>query len=186
MRRLRDSRGRRGTVFADDLLQSRPQYLPWEDLDILFDIPRFWVAEPHNDLEEVLRFRLCLADRQGLESFKVAPNSVFLFHRKPVRCGHKLLEEVYGVDGCDEALVFLLPPDAADTYAVGRSLVHRHGSEGGRQTTAGLRLLEHDDTSSVFPLFRCPTNCHGLQVSLYVQNSFVVRRKGVIGAPKAY
>lgn len=158
-------------VFADDLLQGHRQDLPGEDLDILLDVTRFGIGESHDDLEELLAIGLSLGHGEWSEPLQVATNAVLLLDCEA--SGYKLLKEVDGVDTGDKALVLLLPPDATDAHTVVWSLVDCHGSKCRRDCATRLRSLEVYDSSLGIPLFHGPVLGHGVQVSLYFQDSLV-------------
>lgn len=182
-------RGRgRGAVLGDDLLERRGQDLPGEHLDVLLDVAGLGISEAHDHFEEILRVALGFADRQRLEALEVAPDAVLLLDREAVGCRHELLEEMYRVDRGDEALLPVVPPDAADADAVRRPLVHRHGPERRREPAARLCLLEDDDAPLVLILLGGPVGRHVLQVALDVQHGLVVRAERVVdaGAPEPH
>lgn len=110
--------------------------LPWKDLDILFDVARLGVREAHDGFEEVFAFGLGFGDRQWSEAFQVTPDAVFLLNSEAD--SNKGLQKKDSVNACDEAFLFLFPPDATDRDAVGRSILWSDALEVGMNCTAIL------------------------------------------------
>lgn len=89
---------------------------PREHLDILLNIPRLRVRESHDDLEELLAFRLGLGNGEWTEPFEISANPIFLFDGEAH--ANKTFQKIDGVYASHVALIFALPIDATDANAV--------------------------------------------------------------------
>lgn len=67
-----------GGVLGDDLLQGGGQDFPWEDFDILFNVPRLRMRKTHDDLEEFFAVSPGLGHSHGSKSFQIAPDAILL------------------------------------------------------------------------------------------------------------
>lgn len=161
-------------IFANDLLQSRGEDAPREDLDILLNVPGLGVGEAHDELEELLAVLLGLGDGRRAESLQVATNAVLLFHREAHR--HESLEQLDGVDTGDVALSLLRPPDAADTDTIWRALFRTNRLESSGDDTARLTASELHQATLDIPLFRGPVVDHSVEVAVDLEHRLGVCR----------
>ena len=127
-------------IFANDLLESRVENPPREDLDVLLNVPGLGVREAHDQLEEFLAVLLGFGDGRRAESLEVAADAVLLFDGEAH--SDKSLQQLDGVNAGDVTLTLLCPIDAADADAIWRTLFRADWLEGSGDDTALLTASE--------------------------------------------
>jgi hypothetical protein len=145
-----------------------------EHFDVLLNVPRLWVAEPHDDLEELLALSSGFADGSRAKSLEVPADAVLLIDAKPIRCSEKLLEEVNCIDRRDITRLLLLPPYATDAYAVWWPFRHAHGLESDRQDAPRLLLPEQYEPPLILPFLLGPAFRHGRKVADNLQRRLLL------------
>ena len=99
-------------IFVHDLFQGFLKDRPWENLDVLLDVPRARLRESHNETEESLVATLILGDRRRLESLEISADAVLLFDGETV--ANDCLEQIDDVDRGNVELFRIGATDAAD------------------------------------------------------------------------
>lgn len=120
-----------------------------------------------------------LGNRYGFKTFEVTADAIMLVDDKLLsvmrvpRCVEGVLvealaketpEEGDDVDACYEAILFLAPPNAADTVDVRQALFWRHRFEIGGDGASILRSRYMNEPTPIFPFVGCPILCHEVQV----------------------
>ena len=116
-------------VFTDNLLDGRRQTIPLKHFEILFDIPRFRIAETHDCAKEILRARFSLGASLRFEPFQIPPDPILFFNRKPL--SNDRFEEINDIDRGDETRILVVSENARDNDGILLEgvLFKRDGSE---------------------------------------------------------
>lgn len=141
-------------IFTDDLLQCRPEDAPREHLNILLNVPRFWIGEAHDQLEEILTARLRLRNGDRPETFEVTADTILFLDGKTN--ADKSFKQVDRVDRCHKALVLVLAIDARDNDAVLLEVLLVDRAEHGMDFGTLLTTPELHQTTAMLPLILIP------------------------------
>lgn len=142
------------------------EYLPGKYFDVFLDIARFGMGKAHDNLEESLAIWSCLRNGEGAKTLEVATYAIFLLHGKAYI--HELLQKIYRVYTCDEALVLFFPPDTADADTTCIPTFSWSRLEGSRYGAAILRSFEPNKPPFGLQLFLRPIVCHLVKISVYL------------------
>lgn len=160
---------RSGThVFPDDLLQGVAQNLPGENFDILLDVAGLRSREAHDDLEELFAVLLGFRNSKGSEAFQISTNTVLLLDSETYT--NERLEQVDGVNACDEALILAFPANAANANAVWGPLFRGHGLEISIDGASSLSPGELHKPALGHLLVLIPAFGHAIQVAIKLQD----------------
>ena len=151
--------------------------LPWEDLDILLDIPGLGIGEAHDDLEEFFTVCFAFGDCFRMESLEIATNAILLFDGEAQ--SYQLLEQLYRVYASGKTFLSLFPPNAADAYAVWLPVFWCDWSKFRINGALVLRSCELHKSALRRPLLRCPVLRHGVKLTMDFEDSLLRIHVGI-------
>jgi hypothetical protein len=159
-------------VFADNLLERRSDTLPWENLDVLLNVPWFGLRESHDGPEKGIGRRLVLGNSLRSETFQVSSDPVLFLDRESL--ADNGFEEVQHVDRGDPTRVLVFSEHARnnDTFLFNHPLGLGERTESEVDDSSFLSSPDLDQSSLGSPLFGGPTLGHGSHIASNTDFSF--------------